>query len=398
MQTKDLKDNVNFFIRESELNNDEALLKQIESVVNHPARVAKVCIMPDCHLGYGMPIGCVLATRDAVIPNAVGVDIGCTMSLVKTSLHKEDISAEFLNRVLGGSKQYPGGIYANIPVGLKHNSKKQDSPIFAEVDRWFNTTICKEEYESAQHQLGTLGGGNHFIEIQEGDDGSIYIMIHSGSRNLGYKVCQYYNKIAEELCEKYFQYEVVQNKLAFLPKGTKEYLDYMDEMNLCIDFARENHLLMQKKITGIIQHVYDGEVQFSTPLITTHNYATFENHWGMNVLVHRKGAIMVREGIRAIIPGSQGTASYVVEGLGNPASLCSASHGSGRKMSRKKAKEELNLKEEQAKMSGIVNRMNNVGDLEEAPSAYKDIEDVIKQESMLVQPILKLRPLAVVKG
>lgn len=389
---------VNAFINYKELE-DVELMQQIQAVSEHPARVGKVGIMPDAHLGYGMPIGCVLATKGAVIPNAVGVDIGCSMSLVKTSLKKEDITEEDLKRIVGGSKEYPGGIYGNIPVGQRHNSTKQDSPIFAAYDDWcLCVGVCLNEIESAQYQIGTLGGGNHFIEIQVGDDDSIYIMIHSGSRNLGYKVCSYYNKLAEELCTKFFQHDVVKHKLAFLPSDTKEYYQYMDEMNLCMRFAKENHLLMQKKIAGIINHVMGENVTFEEPLITTHNYAAFENHFGQNVLVHRKGAIMAREGVEAIIPGSQGTSSYVVRGLGNAASLCSASHGSGRKMSRRKAKEELNLAEEQKLMEGIIHRMDNESSLEEAPSAYKDISDVLRQEATLVEPILKLRPLAVVKG
>lgn len=379
--------NVNVFINPLDL--DDELVKQIKAVATHPARVDQVVILPDSHLGYGMPIGCVIATKDAVIPNAVGVDIGCSMSLVKTSLRREDITRDDLNKIVAE-------IYKVIPVGTNHNKEKQHSELF-NMD-WSNTVICQQEYESAQYQLGTLGGGNHFIEIQEGADGYIYIMIHSGSRNLGYRVCKYYNKLAEELCNRYYHKDVVKNQLAFLPRETAEFKLYMDEMALCKEFAIENHKIMQNKVAIVIASVLNKYMTFNTPIITTHNYATWEHIFDKNVIVHRKGAIGVRQGTKAIIPGSQGTASYVVVGLGNPASLYSASHGSGRKMSRAKAKQNLNLRDEQALMKDIVHTMDTTDKLEEAPSAYKDIEDVIKRESMLVKPVLKLKPIAVVKG
>lgn len=382
---------VNAFINPLDL--DEELIKQIKGVSTHPARVGHVVILPDSHLGYGMPIGCVLATKDAVVPNAVGVDIGCSMSLVRTSLKRDDVSLEELNRIVDE-------IYRTVPVGQNHNKEKQNSKVFNKelYPAWDNTVICKQEYESAQYQIGTLGGGNHFIEIQVGEDGYIYIMIHSGSRNLGYKVCKYYNKIAEDLCNRYYHKDVVKNQLAFIPKGLDEYDAYTAEMNLCKEFAKENHLSMQTRVAYAIVKVLNRDITFSEPILTTHNYATYEHIDGQNLMIHRKGAISAREGVKAIIPGSQGTSSYLVEGLGNPASLYSASHGSGRKMSRAKAKSNLNLSVEQARMGDIVHRIKSIEDLEEAPSAYKDIEDVIKRESMLVKPVMKLRPIAVVKG
>lgn len=380
---------VNTYINLDDL--DEDLMDQIKNVSSHPARALPVIILPDSHLGYGMPIGCVLATKGAVVPNSVGVDIGCSMSLVKTSVRKEEVTTEQLETLVSN-------IYNTIPVGTNHNKEKQSSPLFDEVRRWSETTVCSNEFESAQYQLGTLGGGNHFIEIQEGTDGFIYIMIHSGSRNLGYKVCEYYNKMAEDKCTRWFHSDVVENKLAFFPKGSPWYDKYMKEMSICLDFAKANHFLMQRKVQQCMNLTLGKDIEYGEKIYTRHNYASMEHHHNQNVLVHRKGAILVREGMKAIIPGSQGTASYVVEGLGNPASLCSASHGSGRKMSRRRAKAELSLADEQAKMTGIIHRMNSVDALEEAPSAYKDIEDVIQLESALVKPVLKLKPLAVVKG
>lgn len=372
-------------------------INQAVNLANHPCAVDHVCIMPDGHAGKGMCIGGVLAVEDAVIPNAVGVDIGCSMSAIKTNLTVEDLPIEMLRKIIGGAKGYPGGIRANIPVGMSHNKTKQDHKVFACRDRWNDTIVCKEELESAQYQLGSLGGGNHFIEIQADQENNVWVMIHSGSRNLGYKVGSYYNKVAAELCTKWRQKEVVDNHLAFLPRGTNEYDLYLREMNLCIDFAKANHELMMDKIIGIIKHIVP-KFEVLGRFYTRHNYATLEHHLGRDLMIHRKGAINANQGVIAIIPGSQGTSSYIVEGLGNAASYCSASHGAGRKMSRTKAKADLSLKDEQAKMSGIVHNITSADQLDEAPSAYKDIDEVIKAEADLVKPLYKLRPLAVVKG
>ena len=376
---------------------EDSAMEQAINLSNHPCVVDHVVLAPDCHSGFGMPIGGVIAVEDAIIPNAVGVDIGCSMSLMRTNLSVEDINEELLRKIVGGAKGYPGGIRANIPVGMSHNKVKQDHELFAHRDVWNNTTICKEELESAQYQLCSLGGGNHFIEIQAGDDNCVYIMIHSGSRNLGYKVGNYYNKLAEELCTKWRQNDVVKNKLAFLPRGTAEFDAYVREMNICLDFAYANHQLMQKKIVEICEHIIPNFYVVGT-YFTRHNYCAIEHHMGRDLFIHRKGAIRARQGEHAIIPGSQGTASYLVCGMGNEASFTSASHGSGRKMSRTAAKANLSLKDEQAKMAGIVHNITSVDQLDEAPSAYKDIEEVIKLESDLVTPVIKFKPLAVVKG
>ena len=378
-------------------NIEESAMEQAINLANHPCVVDHVVLAPDAHSGFGMPIGGVIAVEDAIIPNAVGVDIGCSMSLMRTNLSVEDINEELLRKIIGGAKGYPGGIRANIPVGMSHNKVKQDHELFSHRDAWNNTVICKEELESAQYQLCSLGGGNHFIEIQAGDDNCVYIMIHSGSRNLGYKVGNYYNKVAEELCAKWKQNDVVKNKLAFLPRGTAEFDAYVREMNICLDFAYANHQLMQDKIVEICEHIIPNFCVIGT-YFTRHNYCAIEHHMGRDLFIHRKGAIRARQGEHAIIPGSQGTASYLVCGMGNEASFTSASHGSGRKMSRTAAKANLSLKDEQARMAGIVHNINSVDQLDEAPSAYKDIEEVIKLESDLVTPVVKFKPLAVVKG
>ena len=371
-------------------NPEEGALQQAENISQHPWLIGNVCLMPDTHEGYGMPIGGVVALDKAVCPNMVGVDIGCQMSAVQTNL--TEISTEKLKEILGILRN-------TIPVGMKHQKNPIKHPIF-ELDDWNDTIICKQEFQSAQHQLGTLGGGNHFIEIQKGNNGYIFFMVHSGSRNLGKKVADYYNKKAKEICAEWKHNEIIKNDLAILPFKTKEYSDYVKEMQLCIYFASANHTIMVEEIKKAFCKVLDNNVEFNETINTIHNYMALENHYGKNVFVHRKGAVRARENDIVIIPGSQGTSSYICQGLGNEASLCSCSHGSGRTMSRKKAKETLNLQEEQRKLDekGILHAIRGQNDLEEASSAYKDIEEVMKNQSDLVKPLVRLEPLAVIKG
>ncbi len=377
-------------------NPENGAIVQAQNIEKHPCLVGNVCLMPDTHEGYGMPIGGVVALENAICPNMVGVDIGCGMLAVKTSL--TDITTEQLKSLLGGSKENKGGIRANIPVGFDHHKKDQEHQIF-EDDRWETSIICKQEFNSAKRQLGTLGGGNHFIEIQKGDDGHIWFMIHSGSRNLGYKVANHYNNIAKNLCTQWKQDEVVKNDLAYLPRGTKEFDNYLMEMNLCLDFAYAN----RQKMSDIIKEEFERmfpSVEFLQEINIHHNYASCENHYNRNVWVHRKGATLARENTIGIIPGSQGTNSYIVQGLGNPKSLCSCSHGAGRKMSRKKAVENLDLAAEQAILDskGILHSLRHKNSLDEAPSAYKDIDTVMEEQKDLVKILVKLEPLAVLKG
>lgn len=364
-------------------------LEQLKNAAEHPCVDKPIVACPDVHTGYGVTIGCVLPVSAALIPNAVGVDIGCSMSACKTNIRASEVDKKVLKRIVTTLRKH-------IPTGRNHHEVKQSHSIFDNTDMWNSCKVCAEEYESAQYQIGTMGGGNHFIELQEGDDGFLYYMIHSGSRNLGFKVGNYYNKIAIELCHRWRQDKVVGDELAFLPKGEPEYDQYFKEMQLCLSFAKANHEVMQKVIEYVLSANIEGII-FGDKWYTRHNYAEIENHNGLNLIIHRKGAILARAGMQQIIPGSQGTSSYIVEGLGNDKSYCSASHGSGRVMSRKKAQENLSLKEEKAKMKGIIHNMNSIKKLDEAPSAYKNIEEVLEQESDLVKPIVKLKPLAVIK-
>jgi len=377
-------------------------MEQIKNLANLPFAYKHVAIMPDSHMGYGMPIGGVLATQGVVIPNAVGVDIGCGMCAVQTSL--KEISTEQIKKIFGGSKEHKGGIRSAVPVGFSHHSKKQDEIFMPNIDvRTCYTTkddypIIHQEYTSALKQIGTLGGGNHFIEIQKGSDGYIWLMIHSGSRNLGYKVAKHYNNVAKALNEKWYTSVPIKTELAFLPMDTKEYHNYMREMNYCLEFALANRQLMMSRIKEIVKSV--TACTFESEINIHHNYATLEHHFGKNVMVHRKGATSAKEGELGIIPGSQGTKSYIVKGKGNTDSFTSCSHGAGRKMGRKQAQRELNLEEEQKKLEaqGILHSIRGVKQLDEASGAYKDIQVVMANQSDLVEILVELTPLGVIKG
>jgi len=365
-------------------NPEQGAIDQAINLTKLPFIFKHICLMPDTHQGYGMPIGGVMATKGVIVPNAVGVDIGCGMLAVKTDL--TELSFE-------DRKYLVGKIRENVPVGFKHHTETQKWTGF---DNAPDEKIIQRELKSAQYQIGTLGGGNHFIEIQKGSDGFIWIMIHSGSRNIGFKIAKEYHDQAKKLCSKWYS-DIPTPDLAFLPIDTSEAKNYIMAMDFAIDFALENRRMMLSSIVD----AFDGTgAIFDKEINIHHNYARYENHYKTNVIVHRKGATSARQGEIGIIPGSQGTCSYIVEGKGSPESFSSCSHGAGRKMGRKQAKRELNLEAEKSKLTAmnIVHSIRNVEDLDEAPGAYKNIDTVMQEQADLIKPIVKLTPLAVVKG
>lgn len=369
---------------------EEGCIEQAKNLANLPFAFKHIALMPDTHQGYGMPIGGVLATHGVVIPNAVGVDIGCGMCSVKTNLTMESFP-------VGALKLVMGEIRKSIPVGFEHHKEKlavQSMPIVLE-----DMTIVGREFEKARTQLGTLGGGNHFIEIQKDEYGCIWVMIHSGSRNLGKQVADHYNKIAKILNSKWHTAVDPKADLAFFPSDTEEARTYLAEMNYCLAFSKANRAKMIEAIKTAFRLV-DPNTQFGETLDIHHNYAAWENHFGQNVIVHRKGATQARLGQRGIIPGSQGTCSYIVEGLGNPESFMSCSHGAGRKMGRKEAERNLILADEIKRMEdkGILHGIRGKSDLDEAAGAYKDIDVVMMEQQDLVKIITRLEPIGVIKG
>lgn len=373
-------------------------MAQARNLANLPFVHKHVALMPDAHCGYGMPIGGVLATKGVVIPNGVGVDIGCGMCAVKTSL--AEIDKESLKKILGSEKKGMG-LRAMIPVGFKHHKRPQDSALMPD-------TACLEKvkksqivnlYQAGLKQLGTLGGGNHFIEIQKGSDGHVWLMVHSGSRNIGLKVAKHYNKMAETLNQRYHSSVPKKWELAFLSLESNEGWDYLAEMQFCVEFALANRKLMMERMKEAVCNVI-GELEFEPIINIAHNYAAMENHFGEDVIVHRKGATRAREGEYGIIPGSQGAKSYIVIGKGNPESFSSCSHGAGRLMGRKQAQGSLDLELEKKRLNelGVIHGMRSKTDLDEAPSAYKDITKVMENQQDLVEIAVELTPLAVMKG
>ena len=369
-------------------NPEEGALNQAINLARLPFVFKQICLMPDTHQGYGMPIGGVMATNFVVVPNAVGVDIGCGMCSVRTSI--VDISIDSLKEILGNIRKV-------IPLGFNHHKDPQYSGLMPKIE---GGIISKQEYQSATHQLGTLGGGNHFIEIQRGDDGFVWIMVHSGSRNIGKKVADYYNKLAVEINAKYFSQVPKEWELAFLPMDSDEGQAYLQEMKYCVEFALANRSLMMERIQLCFAEVLGGIIDFDPMINIAHNYAAMENHFGRNVLVHRKGATSARDGEIGIIPGSQGTASYIIRGMGSPESFMSCSHGAGRAMGRKQAERTLDLAAEQKRLDdkGILHAIRGVHDLDEAAGAYKSIDVVMAEQKDLVEIVTKLEPMAVVKG
>lgn len=372
---------------------EESAMSQIENLTTLPFLFHHLAIMPDVHAGKGMPIGGVLACKDVVIPNAVGVDIGCGMCAVETNLKASEIPAEVLR------KQIMRGIRRRIPLGKNHHKELQDEKFLPEGFDIDKMEIVKRRQHAIRYEIGTLGGGNHFIELQKDEEGTLWIMIHSGSRNLGKQVGDYYNEIAAKLNERWYSAVSPEVHMPFLARQTQEFNMYWNEMQYCVAFALCNRKLMMERIEEIIADSIK-EVEFEPMINIAHNYAAIEHHFDSDVIVHRKGATLARKGVTGIIPGSQGTASYIVEGLGNPESFCSCSHGAGRLLSRKSAIETLDLQQEIAMLEakGIVHAVRSRDDLQEASGAYKDIDEVIANEADLVKVKTKLLPVAVIKG
>jgi len=367
---------------------EDGAMEQAWNLAELPFAFRHIAIMPDAHQGYGMPIGGVMATQGVIIPNCVGVDIGCGVRAVETSLSCKDLNTNIIKTIMGKTREI-------IPVGFNHHENEQAWEGF---DSAPDIRIIQQELGAARKQLGTLGGGNHFIELQESTEGNLWLMIHSGSRNFGYKIAREYHNKAKELCERWYS-RIPTPDLAFLPIGTPEAKEYYEAMNYALAFAKENRRVMIERFVNIVNKELPS-FGILEEIDIHHNHARFENHFKKNVIIHRKGATSAREGEKGIIPGSQGTCSYIVEGLGNPESFASCSHGAGRTMSRKKARDTLDLEATIKELDdkGVVHSIRNVADLDEAPGAYKEIDGVMEAQKDLVKIVTKLKPLGVIKG
>ena len=392
-------------------NCEEGAVKQAVNLAHHPALVHHVALMPDAHQGYGMPIGGVVAAKGAVIPAAVGVDIGCGMIATETDVPAEAFAEMSFRRT------FQEKLKERIPVGEGESHRvTQDWEGFEEYTAHNGMRSSLWPSKLDRMNLGTLGGGNHFIELQKSTalDGSgdpeggakVWLMIHSGSRNLGKRIEEHYHRIAARMCER-FHSPLPDKDLAFLPIEEQTGHDYFTDMLFALRYAKENRRRMMEVMKATLAEFVPG-ANFVRTIDIHHNYAAFEEHFGEKVCVHRKGATSAKLDEIGIISGSMGTASYIVRGLGNPESFMSCSHGAGRRMSRIAASTTLTVEECDKAMDGIVcerwHKYKGFGkakgrlDLSEAPQAYKDIEDVIASELDLVEPLVRLVPLASLKG
>ena len=372
---------------------DARTLEQATNLSNLPFAIDHVALMPDAHAGYGMPIGGVLFADKAVVPYAIGVDIGCGVALVETDLTVEDLPSAALDAVLAD-------IDRGVPTGF-HGLKV---PVNREV-ALESMGIAKPEsvkdvgFDRALSQLGTLGGGNHFLELQRDEARTVFVMLHSGSRSLGKAICDEFQKRA--LAQNRAWHSVLpHDELAYLPVGTDDFVGYWSAMEFALRFAEVNRSRMLDVVERSFEHLTKVG-RFDRLVDVHHNYAAWEHHVGKNGIVHRKGAVRARAGEVVLIPGSMGTASYVAEGLGNAESFATCQHGAGRALSRtaaRKAKTSREVYDEMSTLGVVLRSSDPKGVAEEAAFAYKDIESVMAASASLVRATKRLTPLGVVKG
>lgn len=371
---------------------DEKSLAQLKNTAAMPFVFKHVVAMPDVHLGIGATVGSVIATKGAICPAAVGVDIGCGMMAALTG-----VSASKLDGKLPALRH---SIERGVPVGFDSHGE----PLAGAVN-WLNKTArphvaTDAELKKSAHQLGTLGGGNHFIEVctyGDSPDPLLAVMLHSGSRGIGSKTAQKYIEKAKGVMKQMF-ISLPDPDLAYFASGTEEWPDYMEDLQWCQDYAAENRRQMMDIVMRQIRFALDPDWVFDGETINCHhNYVSWENHYGENVMVTRKGAIRARKGDMGIIPGSMGAASYIVRGLGNAESFDSAPHGAGRRMSRTQARKQFTVEDFAVQTAGVECR-KDVGVLDEIPGAYKPIGEVMDNASDLVEVVAKLKQILCVKG
>ena len=381
---------------------DHAALQQLLNIANLPIVHPHVAAMPDVHPGIGATVGSVIPTRSAIIPAAVGVDIGCGMNAVRTTLTASQLP-DSLARLRSA-------IEAAVPVGFEqHAWDKVRGSSHARVGRPLNDRldvivgkhggIMKMQTKFAQTwicQLGTLGGGNHFIEICLDEEERVWIMLHSGSRGIGNVIGRYFIAAARKDMQRH-QIHLPDKDLSYFSEGSTLFDDYIEAVDWAQDYALINRREMMRLVIDVLaRHAppfkLDGEA-----INCHHNYVARETHGGERLYVTRKGAISARAGELGIIPGSMGAKSYIVRGKGDPSSFCSCSHGAGRHMSRSEAKRKFNRFDLAAQTEGIECRKDG-GVVDEIPAAYKDIDKVMAHQSDLVEVVHTLRQVVCIKG
>lgn len=377
-------------------------ISQLLNVASLPIVHGHIAAMPDVHAGKGATVGSVIPTQGAIIPAAVGVDIGCGMNAVRTTLKAKDLPDRLY--------ALRGAIEKRIPIGFNQHAASQmrgsqlqriaralddrldkiveKHPGIMKMQRRFNETwIC---------QLGTLGGGNHFIEVCLDDEDFVWVMLHSGSRGIGNVLGRYFCTAAHKEIKRQ-KIHLPDDDLAYFCEDSPLFYDYLEAVDWAQDYAALNRNRMMSETIDVLKRELPS-FKLSTEMINCHhNYVTHESHFGENLLITRKGAISAREGELGIIPGSMGAKSYIVRGLGNPESFCSCSHGAGRQMSRSAAKRRFNQFDLEEQTRGIECRKDG-GLVDEIPAAYKDIDQVMANQQDLVEVIHTLRQVLCIKG
>lgn len=367
--------------------------QQLINTANLPFVFKHVAVMPDVHAGKGATIGSVVATKGAIIPACVGVDIGCGMMAVKTDLNHLLVQENI--------KKIRHSIERSVPVGFEANRN-----IIASVENWQGFKNYEKihanvngKFDKVQKQLGTLGGGNHFIEVCLDENNAVWVMLHSGSRNIGKTIAEYHINEAKDLMKKFF-INLPDPDLAYLALETTECKNYLDDLFWAQSYALQNRVEMMNRIMKDLSYAmgFSGEpLKRLMEVNCHHNYVDWENHFDNNVLVTRKGAVRARKEDYGIIPGSMGTKSYIVKGLGNEESFCSCSHGAGRKMSRTKARNTFTIEDLKAQTEGVDCR-KDIGILDEIPGAYKSIDEVMENQKDLVEIVATLKQIMCIKG
>lgn len=380
-------------------------MQQLRNVASLPFVFHHVAGMPDVHWGKGATVGSVIATKAAIVPAAVGVDIGCGMMAVRTSLTANDlpdslaaIRAEIERAVPKGMESSPKANHAKGGWSITPNSVAR---------AWYDKFEARWRAIVAKHpkvdgktsdQLGSMGGGNHFIEVCLDEENRVWVMLHSGSRGTGNRIGTYFIDAAKEaIARERIDFYMADKDLAFLSEGSQLFDDYIEAMHFAQDYAMANRELMMIRVLEALRTHVRGFKTDKQAINCHHNYATREMHFGERVWVTRKGAVSARAGELGIIPGSMGTGSFIVEGLGNEQSFCSCSHGAGRVMSRGEAKRRITLDQHVAAMQGIEARVDE-GVLDESPAAYKDIGAVMDAQQDLVAIRHRLRQIVNIKG
>lgn len=374
-------------------------LDQLKNMASLPFVFKHIAAMPDVHLGKGATVGSVVATKGAVIPAAVGVDIGCGMMALRL-----DIDPRL---ILDNAKDIRQSIERSIPVGHEKNRVlSKNAEDWVGWKNWTNlhatqskNKTVSELLNTAKLQIGSLGGGNHFIELCTDQDSNIWVMLHSGSRNIGKTLAEMHISNAKAEMKR-LMISLPDMDLAYYVEGTPDYQKYIYDLMWAQNYAVANREEMMSRILKDISHAVGlngAPIPTSGKVNCHHNYAALENHYGENVLVTRKGAVRAQVGDFGIIPGSMGTRSYIVKALGNPESFNSCSHGAGRRMSRTEAKRRFTVDDLKKQTEGVDCRKDS-DIVDEIPGAYKDIDEVMENQKDLVQIVAKLKQFICIKG